>query len=216
MIAVVVVVLIGVALAAAIVISRRSSDEAYAVSEQDQGPPGTVISSGDTELGTVSADGTALAPYDGTSPDLAVGLVPPELTGQDFAGAPVSITDDGEPKVVMFLAHWCPHCQREVPKVQSWLDANGMPAGVSLYAVPTATAEGRDNYPPSQWLLGKNWTVPVLVDDAAGAAATAWGLHSYPYFVAVGPDGTVVKRASGELSEAEFYALVDAARSGGS
>ena len=80
MIAVVVVVLIGVALAAAIVISRRSSDEAYAVSEQDQGPPGTVISSGDTELGTVSAAGTALAPYDGTAPDPAVGLVPPELT----------------------------------------------------------------------------------------------------------------------------------------
>ncbi len=162
----------------------------------------------------MSVSGSALVPYDGSSPDPAVGLVPPELTGQDFAGAPVSITDDGEPKVVMFLAHWCPHCQREVPKVQSWLDTNGMPPGVSLYAVPTATVEGRDNYPPSQWLLGKNWTVPVLVDDAAGTAATAWGLRSYPYFVAVGPDGTVVKRASGELSEAQFYALVDAARSG--
>ncbi len=40
-IAVVVVVVIGVALGAAIVISRQSTDEAYTVSEQDQGPPGT-------------------------------------------------------------------------------------------------------------------------------------------------------------------------------
>ncbi len=215
-IAVAVVVLVGVALAAAIVISRSSRDdvEAYVVSEQDKGPAGIVIASGDTELGTVSVSGTMLAPHDGSSPDPAVGLAPPELTGQDFAGNPLSITDDGTPKVVMFLAHWCPHCQREVPKVQSWLDTNGMPPGVSLYAVPTATVEGRDNYPPSQWLLGKNWTVPVLVDDAAGTAATAWGLGSYPYFVAVGPDGTVVQRASGELTQAQFYELVDAARSG--
>ena len=180
-IAAAVVLLIGVALVVAIVISRDSTDdEAYVVSEQDQGPPGTVISSGSTELGTVSVAGSALAPYDGSSPDPAVGLAPPELTGQDFAGAPTSITDDGTPKVVMFLAHWCPHCRREVPKVQSWLDTNGMPPGVSLYAVPTATVESRDNYPPSQWLLGENWTVPVLVDDEAGTAATAWGLQQLP------------------------------------
>ena len=71
---------------------------------------------------------------------------------------------------------------------------------------------GRANYPPSDWLVGPDWTVPVLVDDADGTAAAAWGLRTYPYFVAVAADGTVVKRASGELTEAEFYGLVDAAR----
>ena len=138
----------------------------------------------------------------------------PDLAGEDFAGQPVSITNDGKPKVVMFLAHWCPHCQAEVPRVQTWLDANGMPSGVSLYSVPTGTTSERDNYPPSQWLVGKNWTVPVLVDDAESTAAQAWGLQSYPYFVAVGADGKVVKQASGELSQAQFYDLIDAARAG--
>ncbi len=210
-----VVVLIGLALFAAIVLGRSTHDEAFVVSDHDKGPTGTIIAPGDTELGTVTVDGTSLPGYDGGAPDPATGLVPPTLTGQDFAGRPVSIVEDGKPKVVMFLAHWCPHCRREVPEVQSWLDANGMPADVAFYAVPTATTEGRDNYPPSKWLLGENWTVPVLVDDAAGTAAASWGLRSYPYFVAVGADGTVVKRASGELTQAEFYALIDAARAGG-
>ncbi|MGZ7013706.1 MAG: TlpA family protein disulfide reductase [Acidimicrobiales bacterium] len=214
-IAVAVVVLIGVALGAAIVLGRSPQDDAVVVSDQDQGPAGTVIAAGDAELGTVTVDGTSLPGYDGSSPDPGVGLVPPTLTGQDFAGHPVTISDDGRPKMVMFLAHWCPHCRREVPKVQSWLDANGMPADVALYAVPTATSEGRDNYPPSKWLLGQDWTVPVLVDDAAASAASSWGLQSYPYFVAVGADGAVVKRASGELSQGQFYALVDAARTAG-
>jgi len=214
LIAVSVVVLIGVALGAAIVLGRNKGDEAFVVSQQNQGSPGTVIATGDDELGPVTVGGTALPGYGGGSPDEAIGLQPPTLTGQDFAGQPVSISNDGTPKVVMFLAHWCPHCRREVPKVQSWLDTNGMPPGVSLYAVPTATVESRENYPPSKWLIGKNWTVPVLVDDADGTAASAWGLQSYPYFVAVGADGAVVKRASGELTEAQFYGLIDAARAG--
>jgi len=30
----------------------------------------------------------------------------PELTGASFDGTPISITNDGRPKVILFLAHW--------------------------------------------------------------------------------------------------------------
>jgi thiol-disulfide isomerase/thioredoxin len=205
-----VVVLVGLALVIAVAVSASSSsDEAVTASEQNQGPQGTVVADGDVELGTVAVTGQPL-----TSGSSATGQVAPDLAGQNLAGDAVSITNDGQPKLVMFLAHWCPHCQAEVPRVQSWLDANGMPSGVSLYSVATGTTPSRDNYPPSDWLVGKGWTVPVLVDDAESSAAQAWGLQSYPYFVAVGADGKVVAQATGELSQAQFYDLVDAARAG--
>lgn len=209
-----VVLVVGIALVVAIVVGGGSSskDDVVSASEQNKGAPGTVIASGEVELGTVTVTGDPIPQGDNSE----VGQVAPDLAGEDFAGQPVSITNDGKPKVVMFVAHWCPHCQREVPNVQAWLDANGMPSEVSLYSVATATDATRDNYPPSKWLVGKNWTVPVLVDDAAGTAAQAWGLGGYPYFVAVAADGTVVQRASGELTQAQFYDLIDAARSGSS
>ena len=40
--------------------------------------------------------------------DVAVinAMTMPELTGASFDGTPISITNDGRPKVILFLAHW--------------------------------------------------------------------------------------------------------------
>jgi thiol-disulfide isomerase/thioredoxin len=141
-------------------------------------------------------------------------MAAPTLKGEDFAGRAQSITNDGKPRVMMFVAHWCPHCRAEVPRIQSWLDTNGTPSDVELWTVPTSTSSTRPNYPPSDWLVGAKWTVPVLVDDQDFKAAQAYGLTSFPYFVAVGADGNVVQRASGEISMDGFAKLIDAARTG--
>jgi hypothetical protein len=53
-----------------------------------------------------------------------------------------------------------------------------------------------------------------MVDDSSGTAGTAYGLSGFPYFVAIGPDGKVVQRASGELTVEQFQSLIDAARNG--
>jgi thiol-disulfide isomerase/thioredoxin len=132
--------------------------------------------------------------------DPAVGLPAPTLQGEDFRGQPVAVADDGRPKAIVFLAHWCPHCQREVPVIQDWLDAEGAPQDVDLYSVATSIDPAQPNYPPDAWLEREGWTVPVLVDDADDAAATAFGLTVFPYFVFVDADGNVVARASGELT----------------
>ncbi len=208
-----VVLVVGIALVAAIAVS--SSNKAGS-GGTPKGSAGTVVANGSHESAPVTVSGAALPEFNlsASTTDAAVGQTAPTLTGVNFAGEPITIGNDGKPKVIMFLAHWCPHCQAEVPRIQNWLDEHGLPSDVSLYAMPTSTNASRPNYPPSAWLVGKNWTVPVLVDSEQSDAATAYGLTSFPYFVVIGADGKVVERTSGELSMTDFAKLIDSARTG--
>lgn len=164
------------------------------------------------QLGAVQVTGEALPTLNDATVDPAVSSASPVLSGRDFAGSPVVIGEPGTPQVVMFMAHWCPHCQVEVPRVTDWLSEAGAPEGVKLVGVSTAVSEDRPNYPPSAWLERENWTVPTLLDDEHSTAARAFGLSAFPYFVALDAGGHVVARASGELSVAELEDLVRAAR----
>jgi hypothetical protein len=80
--------------------------------------------------------------------------------------------------------------------------------------VATGTNADAPNYPPSKWLEDEDWPITTLVDDADSTTGAAFGLSSYPYFVAIGADGTVVARASGELPTDQIEALMTAAAAG--
>jgi thiol-disulfide isomerase/thioredoxin len=159
----------------------------------------------------VDVSGTPLASYTGEPTDAAVGTVAPDLHGASFDGTAVGIENDGRAKVVMFVAHWCPHCRAEVPRITSWLGESGMPQDVDLYAVSTGVNSDAPNYPPSKWLENADWPITTMADDADSSAAAAFGLESYPYFVAIGSDGTVVARATGELTQDQFQQLIQQA-----
>jgi len=58
------------------------------------------------EYADVSISGSSLPDYSQDSADLAAGLPMPEVTGESFDGTPVSITNDGRPKVILLLTHW--------------------------------------------------------------------------------------------------------------
>ena len=118
-----------------------------------------------------------------------------------------AITADGTAKLLLFLAHWCPHCQAEVPVVQDWVDAGSLPADVELISVSTAIDPGRPNYPPDAWLDREGWTAPVIVDES-GAVADAYGLSAFPFWVFVNADGTVAGRLSGELTPEQLDTVV--------
>lgn len=162
----------------------------------------------------VTVSGEPLAPFAAGGDDPAVGATAPELNGSRFDGTPLPIAAAGRPKVLLFLAHWCPHCQREVPLLAGWVADNGLPDDVDLYAIATSTTPDRPNYPPSAWLGRERFTVPTLADDAGSSAAQAFGLSGFPYFVAVDADNHVIARASGELTIAQWEALLDQARTG--
>jgi thiol-disulfide isomerase/thioredoxin len=159
----------------------------------------------------VEVSGDALPQFQATEGDAAVGQAFPTMSGTDLNGEAMTIGGSGRPTVVMFVAHWCPHCQNEVPLVQEWVDAGNLPDDVDLVTVSTSIDPSRPNYPPSEWLADEGWTAPTLVDPD-NAAAVASGLSSYPYFVVIDADGNVVLRVSGELTTEQLDDLVELAR----
>jgi cytochrome c biogenesis protein CcmG/thiol:disulfide interchange protein DsbE len=154
--------------------------------------------------GSPTVSGQPLPDFTQGGTDPALDMPAPRVEGADFNGNATSITDDGSPKIVLFLAHWCPHCQREVATLQPALTEQLLPQGVTLYSVAIAIDPTRPNYPPDEWLRDKGWSSPVVVDDAQSSVAEAYGLTAFPYWVFIAADGTVVDRFVGELTPDEL------------
>jgi thiol-disulfide isomerase/thioredoxin len=172
-----------------------------------------------TEVGTVTVTGDALPelPEDPTT-DQAVGLTAPTVTASNLRdAADLTIEPDGTPKVLLFLAHWCPHCQAEVPVLQQWLEDSGgvLPADVEIMAIATGLDPSRGNYPPSDWLFNdEGWQFPTMLDDASSTIAGYYGLSSYPFYVVLDGQNQVIARNSGELTAEQWEALIEVARTG--
>jgi thiol-disulfide isomerase/thioredoxin len=164
------------------------------------------------ETGVVTVTGAALPPRAENS-DPALGMKAPTLSGQSFDGSSQTIAP-GKPTLVVFVAHWCPHCRREVPRIVEWTASGDIPAGLDVVAVATGTSEGRDNYPPSEWLAEAGWPHPVLLDDEESTAGIAMGIDAYPYFLLLDGDGTVLLRDSGEIDTGELTTMIETALAG--
>jgi len=145
----------------------------------------------------------------GDGADPAVGLIAPRLDGSGFVGQPVSVVPGDGAKAVMFLAHWCPHCQAEVPVVTDWLADGGLPDSVELVSVSTSIDPDLPNYPPQDWLASEGWPARVLVDGDDSAAA-AYGVGGFPFWAFLNADGTVSSRVSGEMPVEDLQARIDA------
>jgi thiol-disulfide isomerase/thioredoxin len=164
-------------------------------------------------FGEVTATGAPLPTFVAGEVDPAVGVEAPSLVGQGLDGGAVAVGGGGQPTLLAFLAHWCPHCQVELPVLVELAD-QGAYDGMRAVAVVTGTNSEAPNYPPSAWLEREAWTGEVLVDDEAATAATAYGLAGYPYLVVLDADGAVVARVSGEVPAEQVVALLEAAGAG--
>ena len=204
------VLIVVVALVVAVLATRESVETTGAASSAGYSSEPAA----DLVYGKVTVTGTALPELPAApAADPAVGLAAPVVAGQRFDGQPITIPTAGRPTVVTVVAHWCPHCRKEVPVIADHLGGQ-LPTDVDLFAVASGTAENQPNFPPASWLRKEDWPVPTLVDDAQGTAAKAYGLSGYPFFVAIDASGKVVARQSGELTTAQFDALLVAARGG--
>ncbi|MCB0976528.1 MAG: redoxin family protein [Acidimicrobiales bacterium] len=153
-------------------------------------------------------------PAIGTDSDPAVGMTIPEMKGTTVDGKPITIGPSGGPKVIVFMAHWCPHCRAEIPRLVDHFAADGEPEGVKIFGVSTRVDTKAPNYPPSTWLKDAGWTVPTMADSQDLDALRLFGVSSFPYFVVVDDTGKVLIRTSGELTMETFDSLVEAARTG--
>jgi thiol-disulfide isomerase/thioredoxin len=160
----------------------------------------------------VLGTGLARAPQAAGTFDPGVGATAPEVVGTDYAGNTMEIRHTGTPKAIVFLAHWCPHCQNEAPRVQAWLDQTGGVDGVDVVSVSTQYDPARGNWPPSEWLSDLAWTPPLIRDDADSSAWINYGAGGFPYWVFLDGNGTVVLRLSGEQEVAGLQALMEGLR----
>ena len=145
--------------------------------------------------------------------DPEIGYTAPSFKAQLNTGSELVTIDpaDGTVRLIGFFAHWCPHCQREVPRVSKWLEENGVPTEIEILAVSTAVREGTPNYPPSEWFIKERWPTDVFVDNQDNDLAAAYGLAGFPYWVLIDAKGRVVHRSSGELTEQQFGYLIELA-----
>ena len=159
----------------------------------------------------VEMAGEALPEYTGELVDAAVGMASPVVTGEQFDGEAISIGGASDsPQLLVFLAHWCPHCNAEIPELIELNDAGEIPADLDVIGISTAVASDRPNYPPSEWVVEKGWPWPTMADDAQSSAFIDFGGAGFPFLVIVDSDGTVLARQSGESSSEQIDAWLDA------
>lgn len=145
----------------------------------------------------ITVTGGQLPPLPDGGDDPAVGSAAPTLEGVSPRGEGTSVAFD-RPTLLAFMAHWCPHCQAELPELVELAGEGGLD-DVEAVVVLTGTDSGAPNYPPGAWVDREGWTGRVLLDDERSSAASAFGLTSYPYLVLVDADGEVIARNAGGL-----------------
>jgi len=112
------------------------------------------------EPGPVAVVGEPLPTFEETTGDAAIGRPAPGFDATTFDGGTGKVRPgDGTGYVIAFFAHWCSHCQAEVPKLVEWIDRDGIPSGVEVVAVSTAVYLDRGTCPGpgSPPRVGGNW-----------------------------------------------------------
>ena len=166
------------------------------------------VVTGVEEFNSVEVAGDALPEYSAEVADAAVGMTAPILTGKGFTGNTI-VTSPGAPTLLVFLAHWCPHCQREVPLLVQWNRDGLVPSGVDVIGIATSSDPASPNFPPSEWLAREEFPAlwPVMTDSGEKTAAAAMGVSGFPFFVLLDSNGKVALRISGEI---EMQVLTEA------
>ena len=149
--------------------------------------------------GETTVTGDLLPEFAGENDDnIALGLAAPIFSAPNENSEIVSLEKNGNAKALLFLAHWCGYCQKEVPVVQGFIYSAGVPPGVDVIAIATSIDRGRENYPPQKWLADEGWSETQLY-DVDREIGNAYGLSAFPYWVFLDKDLNVVARRTGNL-----------------
>lgn len=165
------------------------------------------------EYQKVSATGGLLAPLPESGADTETGKSVAVLKGYDLQGRPISIDPAGEGKatLVVFLAHWCQFCNREIPVLNKWRESGEVPTGLRVVGITTGSKADQANWPPSKWLTAMKWPFEVMADSEAQEAARAYGVGGYPFMAFVGANGKITARTSGEVPVEQLQIYANAA-----
>lgn len=162
----------------------------------------------DVALGGGGAgDSASVASIEGTA---AQGQPAPKLSGKDmYSGREVSLQDmQGKPTLVAVWAHWCPHCQKEMPIIQQVSQEQA--ADFNFLTVTTAAGQqpAQAQYAtPATFMQTQGITIPTLRDDGT-KAMQALGVQGFPTLLMVDADGKLVGKASGEMPKDQLLSFM--------
>lgn len=161
----------------------------------------------------VDVQGEALLPYDEGS-DPTAGVAPsPVITARTLDDVEMTLGAPGKAQVLVFLAHWCPVCDQELPVLRNVIEAGGVPEDVEVIAVLTGLDPGRPNWPPDAWLRDAGVDVVAVRDDVGDPLMRAFGLRAYPAWAVIDADGTIQARRQGLLTSVAISQLLQLAAS---
>ena len=165
-------------------------------------------------LGEVEVVGDPVPQFADGVADTAIGTAAPVVVGADYAGNEVRIDAAANgPTMVVVVAHWCPFCNEELPKINQLRDEGRIPDGVNVVLVSSGLAPDRANFPPDTWLETMDWTLPVIADglDASGgfAASAAYGTAGVPFVTLIDGDGNVTGRWAGARDIEQLAAALE-------
>jgi len=107
----------------------------------------------------------------------------------------------GRVTLVNFFASWCVPCRKEMPafeRVHRRLGSRVAFLGINH----------QDQQEPALQLLRETGVSYPAGYDPAGKAALAYGLFGMPTTVFISPDGRILKRRTGEMSESELETAI--------
>ena len=131
----------------------------------------------------------------------------PIISGSDLNGNTIT-TKNESPTILLFLAHWCPHCQIEVKEIQDWVSNNGLPEPVKLFSILTSINSSQPNYPPDKWIQSEGWSFPSFTDNELSGVAQHFGIKGFPFWVLIDSNGEVVTRLSGSYTQDQFEIIL--------
>lgn len=141
---------------------------------------------------------------------LKVGATAPEFSVSTDAG-PFDLATVSTPVFLEVFATWCPHCQHEVPIVDTIAKQY---AGRVAFVGVTGSPYGIDESSPENQADVDNWvqklgvTYPVAFDPNL-TVANAYLQGGYPTIVMIGTDKKVHYISSGEVAPTVLAAALD-------
>jgi len=143
---------------------------------------------------------------DKVPPSTIVGRPAPEVGGPTIDGKSLKLSDlQGKYVVVNFFATWCIPCVREQPELVRFQASHGAAGDATVLSViyQDQPSDVRSFFASK----GGDW--PVVEDETA---KVDWGVRGVPESFLVDPDGTVLTRIFGGVTDSGLERLLQEAK----